>query len=68
MKNTNNYQNWLKNFKAFLIEQKVKKILRQEFNDIKSKFADDRKTRISGDFEEKKLDELIPKGSSSCCY
>ncbi len=41
-------------------EQKVKKILRQEFNDIKSKFADDRKTRISGDFEEKKLDELIP--------
>lgn len=41
-------------------EQKVKKILRDEFTDIKNKFADDRRTRILGDFEDKKLEELIP--------
>ncbi len=41
-------------------EQKVKKILKDEFTEIKSKFADERRTRIVGDFEDRKLEELIP--------
>lgn len=41
-------------------DQKIKKILKDEFLEIKSKFADVRRTRIVQDFEDKKLEELIP--------
>ena len=41
-------------------EQKIRKILKDEFTEIKTKFADPRRTRIVGNFEEKKLEELIP--------
>jgi len=41
-------------------EQKIKKILKDEFLEIKNKFADPRRTKIVGNFEEKKLEELIP--------
>ena len=41
-------------------EQKIKKILKDEFIEIKTKFADVRKTRIVSGFEDRKLDDLIP--------
>ena len=41
-------------------DQKIKKILRDEFTEIRTKFPDERKTRIISGFEDKKLDDLIP--------
>ncbi len=41
-------------------DQKIKKILKDEFTEIKTKFSDTRKTRIISNFEDKKLDDLIP--------
>jgi len=41
-------------------DQKIKKILKDEFTEIKTKFPDERKTRIVSNFEDKKLDDLIP--------
>lgn len=41
-------------------DQKVKKILKDEFTEIKTKFSDPRKTRIISNFEDKNLDDLIP--------
>jgi DNA gyrase subunit A len=41
-------------------DQKIKKILRDEFTEIRTKFPDARKTRIISGFEDKKLDDLIP--------
>lgn len=41
-------------------ESKVKKILKDEFLEIKKKFAEDRKTQIIEDHTDKKLNDLIP--------
>ncbi|MEI6092903.1 MAG: DNA topoisomerase (ATP-hydrolyzing) [bacterium] len=41
-------------------EDKVKKILIKEFTEIKTKFPEQRKTRLISDFEDKKLVDLIP--------
>jgi len=41
-------------------DQKIKKILKDEFTEVKTKFSDPRKTKIISDFEDKKLDDLIP--------
>lgn len=41
-------------------EEKVKKILIKEFTEIKTKFPEQRLTRIISDFEDKKLVDLIP--------
>jgi len=41
-------------------DHRIKKILKDEFTEIKMKFPDSRKTRIISNFEDKKLDDLIP--------
>lgn len=41
-------------------EEKVKKILKDEFSKIKTEFSDQRRTKIISNFEDKKLSDLIP--------
>jgi DNA gyrase subunit A len=41
-------------------EQKIKKIMVKEFTEIRTKFGEERKTKILSGFEDRKLTDLIP--------